>query len=105
VSEPELPVPDEPELPGFGVVSVPELLLPLCARAWLARKTIPAAARPKPHPIFFIISPYLFGFSETGARRRLSLDPYGNDAIQEGQWRRGEWPAWRPPAMRAAPPL
>jgi hypothetical protein len=29
-------------------------LLPLCAKAWLARMTTPAAARPKPHPIFFI---------------------------------------------------
>lgn len=61
VLEPELPVPiDEPELPvDFDVVSVSELLLllPLCAWAWLAKRTMPAAARPKPHPILFIISP------------------------------------------------
>lgn len=65
VLEPELPVPiDEPELPvDFDVVSVSELLLlvpllvPLCARAWLAKRTMPAVARPKPHPNRFIISP------------------------------------------------
>ena len=59
VLEPELPVPmEEPELPlGFDVVSVPLLLLlPLCAKAWLAEKTR-AAARAKPHPILFITSP------------------------------------------------
>jgi hypothetical protein len=46
---------------------LPVLLVELCAIAWLATKTMPAVARPKPHPIRFIIPPCLVSDQEPGA--------------------------------------
>ena len=54
----------EPVLLSLLVVDdpllLPVLLLPeLCATAWPAKKTMPAVARPRPHPIFFMLLPLL----------------------------------------------
>jgi hypothetical protein len=58
VSPPMVPELDAP-VPDW--VSLLDPLLPVCPCAWLATNTMPAAARPSPHPKYFMIPPLRFG--------------------------------------------